>query len=543
MRRRYAPMCAMASHNVGNLFFKFHGVNCALDLSASHSGSYAAVLKMQAAPFSAPTAVALQSWAARANRMWMCVKKECRHVSPPTAANCESCGEPKPNLKGWLCVECNTRNHKGVRKCHKCSSSFECSSEYWMCIACEKNNRVDDLDDNSRCGFCGYDMAPMTMTESEALRIQQERSERLREEQEKFDELSAKDADEQFGDETAGADGLSPPVKQTLPPPPRGVVNIPEVKPFTPLPQETKHSRILRSRPSPSPSVPAGPPGFDWMCREPRCAVINAGDEENCTACGTHIEPKDWECCHCGAMNHMSRAKCFNCRVTISISWVCSDCRTATSIYERNCRKCEKPRPPTEPKEARDIQSQSLSGGRGVHPIGGRGRGPMRQDWNCVECQGHNFASRTSCFRCGAARSTADSALSGGIGNNGGGFDGATDHVMNHNNWFCRHCQSSNFRTRSNCWQCGRPSSESGATTWSEDDSVPHFEKEGFQETSDERVAEGQMNTWTKKTDDWTCGKCFSKNFKNRQECHKCGATKSVAVPQRRAFVRKPVKI
>ncbi|EAN77999.1 Zn-finger in Ran binding protein and others, putative [Trypanosoma equiperdum] len=540
--KRYirAPLAPLL--NVGRSNSSCGGAVCFCAPCAGRT-AYCPAYATQVAAFCMPTAALLQSWAVRTNRTWMCVKEECRHVNAPGATHCESCGEVKPNLKGWLCVECSTRNHKGVKKCHKCAAPAEKSSEFWMCAACEKNNRIDDLDDNSCCGFCGYDMAPMTMTEAEALRIQQERSERLRETQERFDALSAKDADEQFGDEMAGASELPAALKQGVPPAPRTMFDIPEVKPFAPTPQGTKHSRILRKpRPASSPGAPSGPPGFDWMCREPSCAVINSGDEECCTGCGKHIEPTEWECCHCGAVNHMTRARCFNCRVTISISWVCSDCRTATCIYERSCRACNKARPPTEPKEARDVQPPSQNAGRAGFSANRR-RMPFKQDWNCEECQGLNFASRTSCYQCGAARSTADASYNGGASGGDGGFDGGAGLSVSHNNWFCRHCQASNFRTRASCWQCGRASSESGATTWSEDDSAPHFEKEGFQQTSDDNVAEGQVNVWNKKTDDWTCGKCFSKNFKNRQECHKCGATKTVAVAPRRAFVRKPVKI
>lgn len=488
--------------------------------------------------FATRTPVSLQSWAQRTNRVWMCIKEECRHVSAPSAMQCEACGAEKPNLKGWLCEECGTRNHKGVKKCHKCAASVEKSSEFWMCAACEKNNRIDDLDDNSRCGFCGYDMAPMTMTEAEALRIQNERSQRLREAQEQFDSISAHDADEQFGDETAGGSSLPNALREMPSAAPRTALKIPEVQPFTPPPVGTAHSRIFRKpKPLPPAGVPPGPPGFDWMCREPNCGTINPGDEENCSKCGTHITPAEWECCHCGAMNHMSRSRCFSCRIIIPVSWVCSSCRTATSIYDSSCRQCGEARPATEPKDPRDVRAPMMHTGGSR---GGRRRDMSRQDWNCAECHGMNFASRTACYQCGAPRSNSDAAASAA---NASFEPAAADFAVNHNNWFCRHCQASNFRTRTNCWQCGRASSESSATSWSNDESAPQFEKEGFQKESDDAVSEGQVSVWNKKTDDWTCGKCFSKNFKNRQECHKCGATKTVAVAPRRVFVRKPVKI
>lgn len=466
-------------------------------------------------------------------------------MNAPSMQQCEVCGADKPNLKGWLCEECGTRNHKGVKKCHKCAASAEKSSEFWMCAACEKNNRIDDLDDNSRCGFCGYDMAPMTMTEAEAIRIQNERSQRLREAQEQFDNISARDADEQFGDETAGASSLPNDLRQVPVASVRKLPDIPNVEPFVPLPLESAHSRIFKKpKPLPPSSAPLGPPGFDWMCREATCGTINAGDEESCSKCGTHINPTEWECCHCGALNHMSRSRCFSCHIIIPVSWVCSSCRTATSIYDHSCRNCGEARPATEPKDPRSVRPPMTTHTGSFRGAGGRRHMVHRQDWNCAECHGVNFASRTSCYQCGAPRGSSDSMASSSAADANACADQATqDFAVSHNNWFCRHCQVSNFRTRTSCWQCGRTSSGSGATSWSADEFAPEFEKEGFQPEADGGISEGQVSVWSKKSDDWTCGKCFSKNFKNRQECHKCGAAKTVAVAPRRAFVRKPVKI
>ncbi|ORC93061.1 uncharacterized protein TM35_000023870 [Trypanosoma theileri] len=542
----------------GNHLCNNNGSSLSLHAHGSRDGMCSVSHRVSCIRFTTQTPVLLQSWAQRANRLWMCIKEDCRHVNASGATHCETCNTEKPILKGWLCTECETRNHKGVKKCHKCGTSADMSEDFWMCIACEKNNRIDEIDDNSRCGFCGYDMAPMSMTEAEALRIQYERSQRLREAQEQFDNLSAKESDDQFGDETAGAsmlpDAIKGPLTSTTIPASNVNVNanpshspslsslprnIPEVKPFTPAPLETAHSRLYRKsrRPVPLPTgIPQGPPGFDWMCRESNCGTINAGDEENCSKCGTHITPSEWECCHCGAVNHLTRSRCFNCQVPISVSWVCSSCRAATSIYDRTCRECGIPRPPTEPKEARDVQQTWKA--NSTTTGGGRRRTMRREDWNCPECQGLNFASRTACYQCGAPKSTSEESVSSV------NTEAVPDPALSHNNWFCRYCQASNFRTRTSCWQCGRASAESGATSWSNDESTPQFEREGFQQDVDgSSVAEGQMNVWNKKSDDWTCGKCFSKNFKNRQECHKCGATKTVAVAPRRAFVRKPVKI
>ena len=60
------------------------------------------------------------------------------------------------------------------------------------------------------------------------------------------------------------------------------------------------------------------------------------------------------------------------------------------------------------------------------------------------------------------------------------------------NNWICTHCQASNFRTRHDCWKCGRPSEHQGE--WSKETFTPQYEHEGFQTGADDKPTEGQMN-------------------------------------------------
>jgi hypothetical protein len=111
------------------------------------------------------------------------------------------------------------------------------------------------------------------------------------------------------------------------------------------------------------------------------------------------------------------------------------------------------------------------------------------------------------------------------------------------NNWMCRSCNSSNFRTRSTCWQCGTPSAKAPAAI-PEDESVPQFEKEGFQVgMEDVPLAPGQIKTWGKSTGEWTCSRCFAPNFKNRQDCHKCGSVKTTLSVPRKIMAQKPAKI
>lgn len=491
-----------------------------------------------------------QSWSKISVRRWMCVKEDCRAINEAVHTECKECGTPKPPLRRWKCVSCGTQNHSGVKRCKQCKQPFELSKAFWTCAACGENNRVDEIEDNSRCGFCGYDMAPLSVSEEDNLRVAHERYEQMRQQQEAFDGISAREAGEQFGNELAGADNLPDDVRRPLHASstslqrgaPRGGPKLPvsEVKPFAPRPVETSHSRLYRRPPSPTELtgvVPPGPPGFDWMCRESTCGHCNPGDEENCLQCGAHIAPANWECQACAAMNHLSRSRCFYCKTSIPAGWTCAACGVRTSIYDAACRGCGASRPEVAPKTMSEL-TQSTS----------PPRGPRRgMDWTCPSCDGLNFARRTECYQCGQPRpATAghappphhqSSAFSETVADDGFGDPRSTQQ----NNWICPTCQASNFRTRRTCWQC-HSEAPAGAGGWAESNTAPRFEREGFQDAADSKPAEGQMNPW-KKTDEWVCAKCFSRNFRVRNDCFKCGAPKSLAVAPRRSPIRKPVKL
>lgn len=462
----------------------------------------------------------------------MCIKEECRSVSKGNTDFCEACGSAKPVLRGWKCAACDTKNFSGIKTCKNCKASFQKSAGYWLCIACEKNNRIDEIEDNSRCGFCGYDMAPTSVSEEEILRRGHEQYEESRRVQEQFDSITPEEADEQFGDILSGAEHLTRKAGAT-PSLAGGVGNTPSgptlpagiVQPFQPLPRESCRSRLGKKKaPLPSNAIPPGPPGFDWMCRVPSCGHINPGDEEVCMKCQEHISPGEWECPFCAAQNHLSRSKCFSCQSPIPISWACSECRTATSIYDKKCRSCGVERPPAEPKLPHEVARGNVYG---LTPQ----RNQKKGDWLCAGCNAMNFGWRTECYQCASPRSEA----SVGVSDSG---DWNTSGSVSHNNWFCSQCQASNFRTRNDCWQCGAVNQNAGG--WSATENTPKFEHEGFQD-GDAKPAEGTMNSW-KKVDDWACAKCFAKNFKNRTECYKCGAPRMTIAP-RRAATRKPVKL
>lgn len=479
-----------------------------------------------------------QSWKRNNLRPWMCPDAKCRAINRSGYTTCEACGTDKPRLLGWKCVACQTRNLSGVKVCKQCRAPAEKSKEYWMCAVCGENNRVDEIEDNSRCGFCSYDMAPPTVAEEEVLRRAQTEADMQQSQQEAFDSISLKDAEKQLGDPLAGGEELKPFIRQPQAnrigsPLPTAKLVVPEVKPFVPTQRVvSRHSRLRRrtvEADMAAAATPSGPPGFDWMCRGQTCGHINPGDEENCTLCGDHIAPSEWECQQCGAMNHLSRSRCFNCRSAIAVSWACSACSTATSIYDKVCRQCGLERPPVEPKEAREVRRNQALFGMQQHR--------QRSDWHCPSCNAVNFSRRTECYQCSAARPTVTEE----DGLSGAGFNSGGAPSSQHNNWICTNCQASNFRTRTKCWKCSKESERENEWS-SEPSAMPHFAAEGFQEGADTKSSGNQAYMW-KKTDEWTCAKCFSKNGKNRSECHRCGSRKTAIVASRRASTRKPVKL
>lgn len=516
-------------------------------------GSYASIL-LSLATFSSSQAF-FQLWASRGIRPWMCLAVECRHVNKSKAPACETCGKEKPVLSGWLCEACKTKNYAGIRSCKKCAAPQD--KTFWRCAACNENNSVDTIDDNSRCGHCGYDMAPLSRSEEEIVQASQERFQNNRAAQEQFDSISAREMDEQTDSETTGFDSAHPPPWAKAPSvstaasessgaaltaAQRAAAKIlaTPIPSFVPRAHEQAKSVIGRRAAAQSrdkkPVTPSGPPGFDWMCRERNCGAVNGGDDDTCSSCNTPISPDEWECPGCAALNHCSRGSCFNCKGPIPVSWVCMQCRAMTSVYDSACRNCSAARPKVEPRTVRDAAA-FRDGTRGLPK-------PRKADWSCPSCHMLNFASRTECFKCQAAKPGAHAAAVSD------GWDALASTApaapVGDANWQCRSCGASNFRTRTDCWQCHAKAASHQVGGWQDTSSEPKFEKEGFQGGEDVPLAPGQVKGWGSKvigSDDWTCSKCFSKNFRAKTECFKCGAAKSVLTAPRKAFAKKSVKI
>ncbi|KAJ6759562.1 ZINC FINGER RANBP2-TYPE-RELATED [Salix koriyanagi] len=76
-------------------------------------------------------------------------------------------------------------------------------------------------------------------------------------------------------------------------------------------------------------------------------------------------------------------------------------------------------------------------------------------DWYCasMNCQAHNYASRSSCYSCGASKSDHEG---GGYGSNA---DGSDRPGWKAGDWFCTRsgCGVHNYASRMECFRCRTP--------------------------------------------------------------------------------------
>ena len=136
--------------------------------------------------------------------------------------------------------------------------------------------------------------------------------------------------------------------------------------------------------------------------------------------------PGDWTCARCSAHNFASRQSCFKCK--------------------------------------RSKAGGDSEGGDGFSPVaskagsdaGGPSAGSFRAgDWICKKCRAHNFASRQSCFKCEHRKTGDEVPPPQSEGPSGAG--GATPENFRSGDWICEGCQSHNFASRSSCFRCARP--------------------------------------------------------------------------------------
>ncbi|XP_043702918.1 uncharacterized RNA-binding protein C17H9.04c-like isoform X2 [Telopea speciosissima] len=136
-------------------------------------------------------------------------------------------------------------------------------------------------------------------------------------------------------------------------------------------------------------------------------------------------------------------------------------------------------------------------------------------DWNCRSCQHLNFSRRDSCQRCGEPRS----GDYGGFGARVGSSFGFSGSDVRPGDWYCSavNCGAHNFASRSSCFKCGACKDESAGGGYEGD--MPRSRSYGFGSG-----AGAGRSGW--KSGDWICTRsgCNEHNFASRMECFRCSA-------------------
>ncbi|XP_058074539.1 uncharacterized protein LOC131223227 [Magnolia sinica] len=146
-------------------------------------------------------------------------------------------------------------------------------------------------------------------------------------------------------------------------------------------------------------------------------------------------------------------------------------------------------------------------------------------DWNCRSCQHLNFSRRDSCQRCGDPRS-GDYGCFGGRGGSSFTFSGSD---VRPGDWYCSagNCGAHNFASRSSCFKCGAFKDESASSF---DGDAPRsrvgfgFGGSGGGGTGGGAGGGSGRSGW--KSGDWICTRsgCNEHNFASRTECFRCNA-------------------
>mmetsp|Transcript_17621 Transcript_17621/g.28515 ORF Transcript_17621/g.28515 Transcript_17621/m.28515 type:complete len:386 (+) Transcript_17621:214-1371(+) len=246
----------------------------------------------------------------------------------------------------------------------------------------------------------------------------------------------------------------------------------------------------------------------DWAC--PNCNANCFRSRTSCFRCRT---PKpgaapvsqyggDWSCPSCHANVFARRNECFKCRTPRPMSggqngwngapapymgtpygmpympqqmppqgntrpgdWTCPECRANVFASRNECYKCRTPKPPGAGESQPPYSGHTpYNGGYHVPPMGqGPPNGFRAGDWLCPspQCSAHNYASRTTCFRCNGPRGPPAPMGGGGyppqqFAPYGGNQYQRRPPAERPGDWKCS-CGANCFASRDRCFKCNAP--------------------------------------------------------------------------------------
>ncbi|CAL9066359.1 unnamed protein product [Musa banksii] len=120
--------------------------------------------------------------------------------------------------------------------------------------------------------------------------------------------------------------------------------------------------------------------------------------------------------------------------------WVCRSCQYVNFCRRDSCQRCGELKLGVERADY-----TSVSGSWDVKP----------GDWYC-SCGVHNYASRSSCFKCGATKDDSASAVAQSWGFR---CSGAWSSGWKSGDWICTRlgCNEHNYASRMECFRCNAP--------------------------------------------------------------------------------------
>ncbi|EPS67945.1 hypothetical protein M569_06829 [Genlisea aurea] len=157
--------------------------------------------------------------------------------------------------------------------------------------------------------------------------------------------------------------------------------------------------------------------------------------------------------------------------------WNCRACHHLNFQRRESCQRCGELKPGGAPDYGGGFGVRGSSVGGGAAVFGFTGPDVRPGDWYCGigNCGAHNFANRSSCFKCGAMKEEAP-----GNGRAGGGFDadfsrprgflfaGGSRSSWKSGDWICTRlgCNEHNFASRMECFRCNAPRESTGKSVF-----------------------------------------------------------------------------
>ncbi|KAL9267716.1 Zinc finger Ran-binding domain-containing protein [Drosera capensis] len=126
--------------------------------------------------------------------------------------------------------------------------------------------------------------------------------------------------------------------------------------------------------------------------------------------------------------------------------WMCGACQHVNFKKRETCQKCGFPKFGTQADVSAYLfnRTEVLAG-----------------DWYCqsMNCGAHNYASRTSCYRCGAMKSDYVSGYAASMVGSGGYGSENQPPGWKTGDWICTRvgCGMHNYASRTECYKCRTP--------------------------------------------------------------------------------------